>query len=148
MSLYVYTKREEVPKDIRIIDDNVGFFNGLTNLEDCEFTKVVLAVVDKAEYVNQQYFCGRVKGMGSLNKSCLSAGTKTILNVKSYPERYCFNLCECGANVLALLPQLREGHVLWDIPAMIYDGEEDCDIVFKGKRYVDVYEFMEAAYEL
>lgn len=148
MCLNIYTDKSKIPSNITLIDDNETFFDGFTLLKDCEFVKAVLHNVEKAEYINTECFLGRIKDIGSLNKSCLSTGTKTIINLYSNPKGYCFNLCECGNNVLQFLPQVTEGHVLFEIPVIALDSFEDesCDIMFEGTHYTNIYDFLEAAY--
>lgn len=45
-------------------------------------------------------FYGRTANYGSLRKDYLSSGTKTLLNIISHPDK-CFDVCECGGNVLS-----------------------------------------------
>lgn len=149
MSLHVYTDRSEIPEGIKYIDDNEAFFNGSTRLKNCAFVQDVLEYVDKAEYVNEDYFLGRVKSIGSLNKSNLSTGTKTMINIYCNQKDYCFDLCECGNNALKFLQRIKDGYVLFKVPVIAYDfDDEDCDIMFKGVHYTNFYDFLEAAYEL
>ena len=71
----------------------------------------------------------------------LSTGTKTILNILSNPSD-CFDLSECGDNVLKFLPRVTDGSVIWDVPCLVYCGKPDCNIEYRGKIYKDFYEFL------
>lgn len=85
MSLNVYLTKEEVPENLVIIRKNDDYFNGLTILHDTEFVHKVLWDIDMAKRCTDITFIERTISLGALNKSCLSTGTKTILNIYSHP---------------------------------------------------------------
>lgn len=94
MSLNVYLTREEV-NNLTIIRKNDEYFNGMTELKDCDFVSKVLKNIDKAKRVSDLTFVGRTEYLGALNKSCLSTGTKTLLNIYSHPNK-CFDDVSVG----------------------------------------------------
>ncbi len=141
MSLNIYTSVSDIPSGMKYIKINDVFFNTRTQLMDDEFTKRVLDKIDKAEYVNSMFFSGRTKELGNINKNNLSTGTKVILNIHNNPN-ICFDVRECGNNVLKMLPLIHEGNILWENPVISYSGDKDCDIIFKGKVYNDFYELI------
>lgn len=61
--------------------------------------------------------------------------------MKIRPE-FCFDLRECGDNVLELLPLVTVGKVYWDIPFIAYIGDANCDIIYNNKHYTDFYKFL------
>lgn len=146
MSLNIYRKREEVPEGMKIVDVNDGFFDADTMLEDTELVREILQRIDKAEYNTEAVFNSRSDKFKYLNKACLSTGTKTLLNIISHPDR-CFNVIECGNNALEILPQITEGNILFEYPVVAFSGKGTCDIMYRGKHYVDFYEFLQQVYE-
>jgi hypothetical protein len=144
VSLIIYSDIESVKadkKDLILVNDS--FFDTNTVLQDNTLVREVLSKVDKAEYNTDLTFRSRTKEMGALNKNNLSTGTKTILNILEHKDK-CFSVSECGNNVLCFIPQIKEGCIYWDIPAVAYTGCPDCDIQYKGKNYTDFYEFLES----
>ena len=144
MALTIYTDIkdiEKVGKDLILINDL--FFDSDTNLNDSELTDKILITIDKASYNSELTFIGRTKELGALNKNMLSTGTKTLLNIIHHPDK-CFSVCECGNNVLSLLPLITDGCLYWSIPVVTYEGDPTCDIVCNGKRYNNFYEFLES----
>lgn len=144
MALVIYTDKKEVEQsknDFILLNDL--FFDTETNLKDDELTKIILATIDKAKYNSELTFIGRTESLGALNKSMLSTGTKTLLNIIAYPDK-CFNICECGNNALSLLPFITDGCVYWRVPAVAYDGAPECDILYNGKEYKNFYKFLES----
>lgn len=84
--------------------------------------------------------------MGALNKSMLSTGAKTLLNIVTHQDK-CFNVCECGNNALCLLPLIKDGSIYWEVSAVAYTGDGFCDISYNGKIYTDFYKFLESVGE-
>ena len=98
MPLIVYTNKKDVEdsgKDLIMINDL--FFDAETVLKNSELVSKILEDIDKAKYNSDLTFIGRTKELGALNKSMLSTGTKTLLNIIQHPDK-CFNVCECGNN--------------------------------------------------
>lgn len=113
----------------------------MTLLSNTDVVSDILSVVDKAKYSSDLTFIGRTKELGALNKSMLSTGTKTLLNIINYPDR-CFNVVECGNNALQFIPRLAEGHILWELPVVVCRDRFECDIDYRGRHYVDFHEFL------
>lgn len=145
MCLTVYRDRNLVPSGVRIVDTNDSFFDARTNLRNTTLEKEILKTIDKAECSSPLTFIGRDKRLGSLNKSCLSTGSKTLLNIISNPD-VCFDVCECGNNALKFLPKMRSGIVLWKRPFILADGNEPCDIEIDGRHFTDLYSFLSYCY--
>lgn len=142
MSLKIYRSADEVPSGIKVVDNNDLFFNARTLLSDTDLVSDILSVIDKAKYSSGLTFIGRTKELGALNKLMLSTGTKKLLNIISYPDR-CFNVVECGNNVLHFIPKITEGYILWEYPLISYNGVADCNIEYKGRQYKNFYTFLE-----
>ncbi len=145
MSLNIYTRLEDIPGSIKLIRNNDSYFKQ-TILQDTPLVREVLKEIDKAEYSSPLYFIGRDKNLGALNKSCLSTGCKTLLNIIQNPDT-CFDVMECGPNALALLPKIRNGNILWQIPTLASDISCDCDIVSKNKHFSNFSDFLDTAEE-
>ena len=149
MSLHIYTNISEIPANIKLVNDNESFFNNRTYLKDCEFTRKVLTTIDDSEYVDTTTFRSSFGNRDIIPRNCLSTGTKTLLNLYNNPTKYCFDLCECGNNALKVLREITEGYALFKIPVISVGRMPDksCDIVFRGKRYTNLLDFLEVAHE-
>lgn len=141
MSLIIYSNKHKPPEDTNIITKNDAYFNGAVNLSGSKIESVILSTIDKATYCSSKKFYGRSSDTLPVGKNSLSTGTKTLLNIISRPE-FCFDLRECGDNVLELLPLITVGKVYWDIPFIAYTGDTNCDIIYNNKYYTDFYEFL------
>ena len=134
MALYIYTNKSKVPKDIKIVDFNDNYFNLNTLIQNSDLVKDILALIDKAVYNSDKTFVGRTKELGALNKSMLSTGTKTLLNIIMHPD-VCFNTIECGSNALEFIPLIKNGKVLWEIPVLSTIPKDKCDIILNETKY-------------
>lgn len=145
MSLHVYTDKKFIPSGIDFINWGDTFFDINTSLSNDDLVRDILWHIDKAKFNNENSFVSRVPGIGALNKSCLSSGTKTLLNIISHPG-ICFNIESCGGNALEYVPRLTSGNIYWDLPVLNYAGDEvKCDIVLNGAvHYTDIYTFLDA----
>lgn len=145
MSLHVYINREEIPKGMLVVDDNDVFFNGHTLLDNSDFEKEVLRKIDKATYSSPYSFRGRTSIFGDLDRTKLSTGCKTLLNIEKNPNGYCFNTVLCGMNALCEIRNLTDGSVLIEHKCILYyEDESNCDIIYNGNRYLDFYDFIDA----
>lgn len=142
MSLHVYTELTGKPTDIQFIDYNDIFFNSVA-LKDDAITRTILEVIDKAKYNSANTIIGRDPTLGALNKNCLSTGCKTLLNILYNPDK-CFDLIECGTNVLELLPIIKNGNVYWRYPIVYFCNYDDveCDIETDNKHFDSFRDFL------
>lgn len=148
MSLQVYDNSGQLPPSLEYIRYNDAFFNLNTKLSNGELTASILLDIDKATYVSPETFIGRNKAWGSLFKDNLSTGTKTLLNILQYPEK-CFDVLECGNNALCFLRRIHTGNVVWNcIATSLIDDDEDCDIVYRGRHFTNIVDFLEFAQEV
>jgi hypothetical protein len=141
MSLNVYRKIEDIPHNMKYIKCNDMYFDSGSIIGDSEFEKNVIRTIDGAEYINKNIFKSRFEEYGNLDKLHLSTGSKTALNIYQNPN-ICFDVCECGNNVLSLIVKLNVGNILWENPILIYDGDEICDIAMEGTNYNNIYDFL------
>jgi hypothetical protein len=141
MSLNVYRKLEDIPIGMKYIKSNDMFFDSETIIGDSKFEKNIISTIDGAEYVSENVFKSRFAEYGNLDKLHLSTGSKTALNIYQNPN-ICFDVCECGNNVLSLIIKLNNGNILWKNPILIYDGDELCDITMEGRHYTNIYVFL------
>ena len=140
MSLKIYTDKNEIPNSIKFVNYNDLFFNG-ESLHNDKISEQILQSVDKAHYSTETTFVGRDESLGNLNKEHLSTGCKTLLNILYNPDK-CFDVVECGANALSLLPLVKEGNILWKTPALHYLGDTDCDIEIHGRKFTKFKDFL------
>lgn len=140
MCLRIYTDKKAIPNDMKFIDYNDLFFNG-ESLKSDEVSKKIMREIDQAQYSTENTFIGRDKSLGNLNKEHLSTGCKTLLNIISNQDK-CFDVKECGANALSLLPLIKNGNILWETPVLHYVGNASCDINIHEKHFTDFREFL------
>ena len=133
MALNVFKTEEEVKRHgLRLCSLNDRYFDLNTQLKNTDFVKLVLNDVDKGLFNSKNEYKDR---RGSIvPRSYLSTGAKTLLNIDSN-EDVCFDVLECGNNVLILLGRLHCGNVLWKCPVVVCDADVECDILYSGKHY-------------
>lgn len=142
MSLNIYTSKSEIPSEIEYIDYNDLFFESI-EIQDTPLNREILQKIDKATYNSTETFIGRDQKLGALNKEHLSTGCKTLLNIVSTPEK-CFDVSECGQNVLQLLYCIKNGNIYWKIPNIVcFSENKECDITIDNKNFKDFYEFIQ-----
>lgn len=146
MSLNIYTKKELIPNDMLYISANDPYFNANTPLSDDTLVADIIKNIDGAIRNSEFTFIGREAELGALNKEHLSTGTKTLLNILENPD-ICFNIEECGVNVLDYIPRIKNGNVFWKHPVHCIDTDGSCDIYLDGKHYVDFYEMVQDVVE-
>lgn len=147
MSLNVYLKKEDVPENIRVVEQNDKYFNLNTPLMDDNTTKEFLKL-DGSVYNSPDTFIPREQKLGAMYRENICTGVKTVLNVHSHPED-CFSLLECGENILEKMYLLTRGNVLWPGRLCIVIENEECDIMMQGKHYMKYKKFLDALfYEL
>lgn len=147
MSLNVYLRKEDVPENIRIVEQNDKYFNLKTPLVNDDVTKEFLKL-DGSVYNSPDTFISREPKLGAMLRENICTGVKTALNVYSHPED-CFSLMECGENILEKMYLLTEGHILWPGRLCIVVGNKECDITMQGKHYIEYKKFLDALfYEL
>lgn len=144
MALNIYTKKGLIPKDMQFVGSNDAFFDENTFLREDIFIEEILKTIDKAVRVSDFTFIGRDSNI--MNKNYLSTGTKTLLNILESPDT-CFNIEECGVNVLDYIPRIKNGNVFWKHPVHCIDTDGSCDIYLDGKHYVDFYEMVQDVVE-
>lgn len=141
MSLRVYARREDIPVGMEVVEVSDLFFDSY-ELKDDALTRKILMEVDRAIYASPCTFIGRDKELGPLDKSRLSTGCKTLLNVVYHPD-ICFNVLLCGQNALELLYLIREGNILWEkLTLFSMDDTLECDIEMEGRRFGKFEEFI------
>ena len=143
MSLYVYSEKDVIPSNKKLVVNNRAFFGVNSIIPDTALVKDILLGVDEASRVSDTLFNGRNSDVvGEVHKDCLSAGVMTLLNILQHPDTI-FSLASCGYNALQFLPRIQEGYVYWDLPVTLYTGDGTCDIIYDGKHFTNFYEFMD-----
>lgn len=141
MSLFIYTKQQDIPDSMQFVNYNDIFFDSIP-LDDSEVSKEILKKIDNAEYSSPNTFVGRDVSLGNLNKNLLSTGCKTMLNVANKPD-ICFDVIECGQNALEVLPLIKNGNILWKNPALHLLNDSDCDICVDNKKFTRFSQVLE-----
>lgn len=146
MCLNIYRSEEEAKLQGF---NNVQFYNDLyffANTFLSEETSHIIQKIDQATYNTPESFYG-IDSVGALDRSYLSTEVKTLLNIVQHTQE-CFNVIECGDNVLNLLIYLEEGNVVWkNVNLFSFSGfseelDNKIDIVLDGKRFITVDDFL------
>lgn len=133
MSLNIYINKRDIPVGLKYVNYNDKFF-GSVELKNTKITEYILSEIDNAIYNSKDTFIGRDHELGALNKSLLSTGCKTLLNIISNPN-VCFDVIECGQNALKCLTLITQGNILWTHPVLLIDKNSDCDIEINNKKF-------------
>ena len=152
MSLSVYNRKDDIPENVQYVDNNNLFFNVHTDIPDSELSREILKDIEMAEYAGPKKFKGRTKEFGEIYKEYLSTElgygpssiNQRLAAIKAYPDK-CFDLVECGANALDFVAKIHDGHVFWKNIIAFPEGDESCDIDFKGKHYENIIDFLNSA---
>ncbi len=107
MALYIYTRKENIPEGKAIIRDNEQFFN-THDITYNQVSKDVIRNVELGEYKDKYSFFDR-KGI-ALYVDNFSTGTKTLLNINSYPEKV-FLIDEAGDNAIREFSKFKNGAI-------------------------------------
>ena len=127
-----------------IVFDNNEFFDSRTSILDEDISKDALSTVERGIYRSSTTFISR--DAIELDKSCLSTGTKTLLNIIQHPD-ICFDVSECGINALQFIPRIRNGIIIWRFPLIPYRDKKDCDISYRGILYSNFSDFLNVIYK-
>lgn len=147
--LSIYKTMEEIPKSTKFVKDNDAYFDAKSKLLHNELVIKILSEIDGASYVSEDVFSSKNSKVGNLNKIHLSTGTKTLMNIINF-NHICFDVIECGINVLDLLPEISkktDGCILWSNCMYPFVENYDCDILYKGTRFTKVFDFVKAVKE-
>lgn len=144
MSLKIITDKTIVEEmKIKYVDYNDLFFQSMA-LIDNEITAKILQIIDKARYANHDSFIGRDEVLGAMNKSLLSSGCKTLLNI-AYNPNICFSVAECGPNALETLSIINDGIIYWENPVLFLVEDVACNIEYNNKQYTKFMDFLRDA---
>ncbi len=142
MSLRIYSERHKPPDNVKVVRFNDAYFNRNSKIIDTEFVRFILHEIDKVSYLSEDTFIGRNEALGGLYKESLSTGTKTLLNIIQHTKE-CFDVLECGNNVLRIIPSIKEGCIYWGIPIVTYFGNGLCDIDYGDEHFFNFYDFLD-----
>ena len=145
MSLTIFTRRDKVPANLQIIDNNDLYFIGYSNIPDDAVTVKILSSVDGVERVSNTLFDSKFIKDAALSKDMLSTGAKTLLNITQHSDK-CFNTVECGENALICLKDLHSGYALVEVCCVSFVGDSSCDLIIDGKLFTDFNEATDYMY--
>lgn len=140
MSLRLFSDGDTIPMKVEKFNDE--YFDVFTLLKDTSEVRRVLEIVEKGQYLNETSFYDRAGRV--LGKDCLSTSSKTLINIITHPD-ICFDTLECGHTSLCVLLTLKNGAAYCKYPAMIMDGNVNCDIEWYNRHYNDIGSFLDDA---
>lgn len=122
--LNIYTKKEYLPCNKKVITDIESFFS-MVRLKDDGLTREILKSVEEAEFIDTETFrdrFGRELFIGNL-----STGAKGLLCIYYYPE-YVFDIRELGVNCRNILSIFPAGNILVTNPNFIISDYNDNEL--------------------
>lgn len=139
MSLHIYSNGDSIPVRYERLND--VFFNNNVLLRDTPDIRNIIEKIDKGSYYSDKSFIDRAGGL--LPISYLSTGSKTAINILSFPD-ICFDIVECNYNVIPTILKFKEGCIYFDYPAaLLEDDDYSCDIIWKGRHYTSLMNFLQ-----
>lgn len=149
MSLNVYYRKEDIPNNLRYVLYNDGFFikRGMVDINGT--IKSIIKSIDDGELVSSKTFISqRHPDFGALFIDYLSTGCKTAINVYySAEEGTCIDTISCGYNAIGEILRLPQGNILYPGYSCCVDENEECDIMFNGRHYNVMKDFMMAFHD-
>lgn len=130
------------------VESNDRFFSAYGSIKDTPEVRRILKDIEHTEYCNRTSYVSDWS-YAAVDKDFLSTGVKTLLNILKYLER-CFDLCECGNNVLLELKNITDGKVLLKGAILLVEEEDDgvCDTCVETKYYSRFSDFIQSLLEV
>lgn len=139
----LYTDSDMIQNNPKYVLDNEAFFGRYDTVWD-EFSKSIINIIDGGMFCDEFTFYDRYNVR--LYNAYLSTGTKTLLNIYSYPE-HVFDFRECGDNCIELFLKRMVGAIyvpnLEDNQVYYLSGRNDCRIFLNNLECVDFMEVVE-----
>lgn len=136
MALNIYLRKEDISKDLELIDSNDILFNyDLYNgLEFNDEIKEVMYKVDGATYIQGTDIRSKYGNITSAEN--LSTGCKTMINILNHPEAV-ISCIECGDNVLHMILKMHNirGSIYLPFLPSNEDIKTQVNVIYKNKRY-------------
>lgn len=150
MSLNIYYDESCVPAGMKIIEYNDAYFDANVKLKNSPIVRYLLKEIDDASYVSEcTILANKHPNRGALYSEYLSTGCKTALNVvlASAKNNVCISPIEMGRNAWNALLKARTGNVILDYTSITRDLNDTCDIMFDGKHYTMIWDFIKGVHE-
>ena len=154
MSLNVYLREADIPKNKTIINGNDAIF-GKSLLSNDSFSnnvlpeiQYVMKKIDGADYISKRDMRDRFGNLTSIEN--LSTGCKSIINCINYPQ-YIVNCIECGRNAIDLIIHRTTGNILLQSLPKIDNQKVDIDLHLADgtvKHYSSIELFVEKCEEM
>ena len=137
MALNIYLRKEDIPKDLELIDSNDILFNyDLYNgLEFNDEIKDIMYKVDGATYIQGTDIRSKYGNITSAEN--LSTGCKTMINILNHQEAV-ISCVECGDNVLHMILKMHKiirGSIYLPFLPSNEDIKTQVNVVYLSKVY-------------
>lgn len=150
MSLNIYYDKSCVPNGMKIVEYNDAYFDSKVKLKDTPIVRYLLKEIDDAGYVSElTIMSNKHPDRGALYSEYLSTGCKTALNIviDSVKSNVCISPIEMGRNAWNALLKAGTGNVLLRYTSITRDLNDTCDIIFDGKHYGVLRDFVRGVSE-
>ena len=141
----VYKKKEDIPKNSKLVELNDIYFNRNTSQKLDSQAKKIINEIDGATLCEKYKIVSKFQ-KEVLNIDRLSTGCKTALNIYYNPE-IVFSIKECGDNAIDVIYDLQQGKIYSEYPVISFDMSSVRAVDNNGERIFETYEELKEWWE-
>lgn len=141
----VYKKKEDIPKNCKLVELNDIYFNRHTSQKLDPQAKKIITEIDGATLCEKYKIVSKFQ-KEVLNIDRLSTGCKTALNIYYNPE-IVFSIKECGDNAIDVIYDLQEGRIYSEYPVISFEMSSVRAVDDNGERIFETYEELKEWWE-
>ena len=141
----VYKKKEDIPKNSKLVELNDIYFNRNTSQKLDSQAKKIINEIDGAALCEKYKIVSKFQ-KEVLNIDRLSTGCKTALNIYYNPE-IVFSIKECGDNAIDVIYDLQEGRIYSEYPVISFEISSVRAVDENGEHIFETYEELKEWWE-
>lgn len=141
----VYKKKEDIPKNSKLVELNDIYFNRNTSQKLDSQAKKIINEIDGATLCEKYKIVSKFQ-KEVLNIDRLSTGCKTALNIYYNPE-IVFSIKECGDNAIDVIYDLQEGRIYSEYPVISFEISSVRAVDENGEHIFETYEELKEWWE-
>lgn len=134
----IFKNKNDISQDMEYVELNDIYFNQNTAAKIDDKAEKIIEIIDQAKLISKYKIRSKFDDI-ILDIDKLSAGCKTVLNVKYNPDKV-FCLKECGNNALEVLYSLSSGNVYSDYALIPFEMKAVNVQTNSGKKVISDYE--------
>ena len=141
----VYKKKEDIPKNSKLVELNDIYFNRHTSQKLDSQAKKIITEIDGATLCEKYKIVSKFQ-KEVLNIDRLSTGCKTALNIYYNPE-IVFSIKVCGDNAIDVIYDLQEGRIYSEYPVISFEMSSVRAIDDNDEHIFETYEELKEWWE-